>query len=36
MIGAYIVVLIGFGLSIAYVLVIRHILHAAERSSNKD
>ena len=36
MIGAYIVVLIGFGLSIAYVLVIRHILNAAESGSGKD
>jgi hypothetical protein len=30
MIGEYIVVLVGFGLAIAYVLVIRHILNAAD------
>jgi len=30
MIGEYIVVLVGFGIAIAYVLIIRHILNAAE------
>ena len=29
MIGSYIVVAVGFGLAIAYVLIIRHILNAA-------
>ena len=30
MIGAYLVVAVGFGLAIAYVLIIRHILNAAD------
>jgi len=34
MIGSYIVVAIGFGIAIAYVLVIRHILNAAEAHPN--
>jgi len=35
MIGAYVVVLAGFGISVAYVLVIHHILKAAEAAQNQ-
>ena len=36
MIGAYLVVLSGFGLSVAYVLVIHYILKSTEAGQDQD